>query len=95
MPSLRQNHPVMRAVFLVLGVLLLLVAAIVGPFPGPGGIVFAVAGLACTLPNSRWAMRRFAGLKRRWPRAGRLVDRLMRRPSAYRRAKRAQGAARD
>lgn len=94
MASLRQSHPAMRALFIGAGVLMFAAGAAIAPLPGPGGIFFFAAGLALILPNSRWAMRRFAQLKRRWPRTGQLVDRAMRRPSARRRHARAQALAR-
>lgn len=87
--KLRQEHPALRTVFLALGVVLLIGAAVLGPLPGPGGIFLFAGGLALILPNSRWAMRRFARFKRAWPRLGGLLDRTMRRPSARRRRQRA------
>jgi hypothetical protein len=70
---------------LALGTLLILLAAVVGPLPGPGGIFLFAGGLVLILRNSAWARRRFARAKRRWPRLGHLIDRTMRRPSALRR----------
>ena len=95
MPSFRQSHPVLRLVFIGLGLVMFVAGAVVTPIPGPGGIFFFVAGLALILPNSRWAMRRFAATKQRWPRAGNLLDRAMRRPSALRRHARAKAARLD
>ena len=70
---------------LVSGGLLMLFAPITAPLPGPGATLMFVAGLVLVLRNSAWARRRFVRLKRRWPRAGALFDRLMRRGSALRR----------
>ena len=95
MTSLRQSHPVLRLVFIGIGLLMFLVGAAVAPVPGPGGIFFFAFGLALILPNSRWAMRRFAALKRRWPRASHLLDRAMRRQSAQRRHRRAKASRLD
>ena len=86
MRSLRQNQPVLRIAFVAAGCLLLVGAVVVTPLPGPAGIFLTAGALALILPNSVWAMRRFAGLKRRWPRLEGLIDRVMRRPSALRRA---------
>ena len=90
--SRRHRHPALRTALMVVGVILILLAGVVGPLPGPGGIFFVAGGLALILPNSRWAMRRFAHLKRKWPRVGALIDRVMRRPSARRRRERLRAA---
>ncbi len=74
-----------RHLQLALGVLLLLVAAVIAPLPGPGGVFPFAAGMILILRNSAWARRRFARAKRRWPRVGGMADRAMRRPSALRR----------
>lgn len=79
------HHPISRILQLALGVLLIVAAAIIGPLPGPGGIFFFAGGMILILRNSRWARLKFARAKRRWPRAGQLVDRAMRRRSALRR----------
>ena len=41
----------------VLGVVLLLLAVVLGPFPGPGGIPLALAGLAVLASEFVWARR--------------------------------------
>ncbi|GAA0672783.1 hypothetical protein [Sphingomonas insulae] len=82
---MQDRHPVSRALQLVLGGLLILGAAVVGPLPGPGGIFLFAGGLVLILRNSRLAQVKFARAKRRWPRIGGLVDRTMRRRSALRR----------
>ncbi|HEX8415877.1 MAG TPA: hypothetical protein VF637_18635 [Sphingomicrobium sp.] len=82
---MRDRHPLIRILQLMLGGLLLLGAAVMGPLPGPGGIFLFAGGMILILRNSRWAQIRWARLKRRWPRVGNLVDRAMRRPSALRR----------
>ncbi len=83
--SSTNRHPVARWVQLVLGVLLIIGAGVIGPLPGPGGIFFFAGGMILILRNSLWARWRWAKLKRRWPKVGGLVDRVMRRPSALRR----------
>ncbi|QIK79843.1 hypothetical protein G7077_00680 [Sphingomonas piscis] len=80
----------------ILGILLLICAALVGPLPGPGGILFGVPGLILVLRSSMWARRRFVDLKRwekdrapkigRWRvTPGRWADLALRRRSALRR----------
>ncbi|WP_185829217.1 hypothetical protein [Sphingomonas ginkgonis] len=71
-----------------LGLLLLAGAAVVGPIPGPGGIVFAAAGLTLLLRSSLWARRHYVRFKRWQPRAGGWMDRALRRQSAKRRRER-------
>lgn len=82
---MRDRHPVLRVLQLILGGLLLIGAAAFAPLPGPGGIFLFAGGMVLILRNSRWAQVRWARLKRRWPRVGGLIDRAMRRPSALRR----------
>ena len=95
MLPMSQRHPVSRIIQLTLGVLLLIGAAVMGPLPGPGGIILFAGGMVLILRNSRWAQVRWARLKRRWPRVGHLVDRTMRRRSALRRHARAKSRAND
>src|SRR3546814_12117574 len=64
--------------------LLILSTPIVGPLPGPGGIFVFAGGLTLVLRNSRWARRRFARLKRRWPKMGEVADHGL-RPRRFRR----------
>ncbi len=87
------RHPIMRIAQLTLGVVLIIGAAVMGPLPGPGGIFLFAGGMILILRNSHWAKVRWARLKRRWPRVGHLVDRVMRRQSALRRHARAKAAA--
>ena len=82
----------MRTAQLAAGALLIVGAGVVAPLPGPGGIFLFAGGMVLILRNSRRARRRWARLKRRWPRTGSLVDRAMRRPSAIRRAARAKAS---
>lgn len=87
-PRPGDRHPVMRVALLSTGVLLIAAAPVAGLLPGPGGIFLFAGGLALVLRNSLWAKQRFARWKRRWPRAGNLADRGLRRPSAKRRRQR-------
>lgn len=87
--SRRQRHPALRTALMVLGVLLIILSAFVGPLPGPGGIFVFAGGLVLVLQNSYWARVRFARAKRRWPKVGHFADRVLRRQSARRRRERA------
>ena len=79
------RSPVWRPLLLALGVVLVILAPVVGLLPGPGGIFVFAGGLVLLLRNSAWVRRQFARAKRRWPRVGDLADRGLRRPSAQRR----------
>ena len=89
-----RRHPFMRLAQLCAGMVLILLAPLVAPLPGPGGTLVFAAGLVLILRNSHRARVRFARWKRRWPRAGRLVDMALRRRSALRRRARAKAVAR-
>ena len=82
------RHPSLRLAFLGVGILLMVVTPVVALLPGPAGTFTFAGGLALCLQNSLWAKQRFARAKRRWPRAGALADRGLRRPSAKRRRER-------
>ena len=84
----RARHPALRTTFLVVGVLLIAITPLVALLPGPGGVFAFAGGLALVLRNSLWARQRFVRAKRRWPRAGGLADRGLRRASAKRRRER-------
>jgi hypothetical protein len=79
------DNPIVEWGLFVLGVILLLLALVVGPIPGPGGLIFAGAGLALILKTSMWAKRHYVRVKRWQPKAGRWMDWALRRPSAKRR----------
>ena len=68
-----------------LGMVLLILAPIVGALPGPGGIIVAGIGLALVLKTSMWAKRHYVRFKRWQPKAGRWTDWALRRSSAKRR----------
>lgn len=89
----RARHPLLRNLLFGLGLLLIAAAPIAGPIPGPGGILLFAAGLILVLRNSAWARKRFARLKKRWPRLGHYSDLALRRPSFRRRRAREQQAA--
>ena len=79
------DHPVVEWTIFGLGVVLLLLAPVVGALPGPGGIIVAGIGLAMVLKTSMWARRRYVKFKKWQPKAGRWTDWALRRPSARRR----------
>ena len=81
----RNAHPLVRNLLLALGFVLILAAPVVGTIPGPGGILVFAAGLILVLRNAAWARRRFARLKKRYPRFGHYSDMALRRPSFRRR----------
>jgi hypothetical protein len=81
-----------RIGLLVLGVGLMLLAPFVGPIPGPGGLIVFAAGLALTLRNSAFAKRVYVRTKRRWPGLGHWSDKGLRRPSHFRRLRKAKEA---
>ena len=79
------DHPTVEWTLFAIGLILLIVSPLVGAIPGPGGIIVAGIGLALVLKTSMWAKRRYVKFKRWQPKAGRLADRALRRPSAKRR----------
>ncbi len=79
------DHPVVEWTIFGLGVVLLLLAPVVGALPGPGGIIIAGIGLAMVLKTSMWARRRYVRFKKWQPKAGRWTDWALRRRSARRR----------
>ena len=78
-------HPIVNWTIFVVGVILLLLAPVVGALPGPGGIFVLALGLAMVLRTSGWARRRYVAFKKWQPKAGRWTDWGMRRKSALRR----------
>jgi hypothetical protein len=82
---IRGRNPLTRTLLFIAGVLIMLVAPIVGVLPGPGGVFVFAAGLVLVLQNSRWAQGVFARTKRRWPRFGHYADMALRRRSFHRR----------
>jgi hypothetical protein len=90
------DHPLVEWTMFVIGLLLIACSMVVGPIPGPGGLLFAVPGLILVLKSSMWARRHYVKLKR-WERArapkvfgkrltpGRWADLALRRRSALRR----------
>jgi len=73
---------------LALGVVFLAVTPLIGPLPGPGGIVTFAIGAGLVLQNSLWARKRYVRLKKSRPKMGDWADWGLRRKSALRRFKR-------
>jgi hypothetical protein len=74
-----------RYVLVGVGCLLIALTPLVGPIPGPGGIVVFAAGLSLVLKYSGWAKRLYVRFKRKHPNKGRWADWGLRRASAARR----------
>jgi hypothetical protein len=83
-----KRNPLLRALLILIGALIMAVSPVVGVIPGPGGVFVFAAGLILVLRNSPWALAHFARFKRRWPRFGHYADMALRRRSARRRRKR-------
>ena len=79
------DQPWVEWLIFAVGVILLLLAPLVGALPGPGGLIIGGIGLAMVLKTSMWARRRYVRFKRWQPKAGRWTDWALRRPSAKRR----------
>ena len=79
-----RSRPVRTALFMT-GLLLIILAPLVGVIPGPGGVFVFAAGLTLALKNSDWAKRQYVRFKRWQPKAGGWADWGLRRRSARRR----------
>lgn len=77
--------PMVRHALVALGFLLVALTPLVGPIPGPGGIIVFGAGLSLILKYTGWAKRLYVRFKRRHPNKGRWADWSLRRASARRR----------
>ncbi|WP_246623179.1 hypothetical protein [Sphingomonas colocasiae] len=75
----------MRWTMLAIGWLFIAVTPLVGPIPGPGGVITFAIGAGLVLKNSRWAKRRYVRFKQRHPKWGSWSDWSLRRESAKRR----------
>ncbi len=83
----KRNRLVRLALF-CLGIVFLIITAILGPLPGPGGVVTFAIGAGLVLQNSLWARRRYVRLKKWQPKIGGWADWGLRRKSAKRRMER-------
>jgi len=84
-PRRWDENPAIRYALVTLGILLIAVTPLVGPIPGPGGIIVFGAGLSLILKYTGWAKRLYVRFKRRHPNKGRWTDWSLRRASARRR----------
>jgi hypothetical protein len=80
--------PVVRIALVGLGFVLIALTPIVGPLPGPGGIIVFAAGLSLVLKYSGWAKRVYVRFKRKHPKKGAWADWGLRRRSHKRREER-------
>ena len=78
--------PAVRIALVVLGFILMALTPVVGPLPGPGGIIVFAAGLSLVLKYSEWAKRYYVRFKKKHPKKGEWADWGLRRRSAKRRA---------
>jgi len=86
--------PVVRHCLVALGFVLVALTPVVGPIPGPGGVIVFAAGASLILKYTGWAKRFYVRFKRRHPNKGRWADWSLRRASARRREElRQQGEA--
>ena len=82
------QKPGVRHALVGLGFLLVAITPLVGPIPGPGGIIVFGAGLSLILKYTGWAKRLYVRFKRRHPKKGSWADWSLRRASARRRHER-------
>lgn len=85
--------PMVRHALVAVGFLLVALTPLVGPIPGPGGIIVFGAGLSLILKYTGWAKRLYVRFKRRHPNKGRWADWSLRRASARRREAMQRAAA--
>jgi hypothetical protein len=79
------QYPAVRSALVVVGFLLIALTPLVGPIPGPGGIVVFAAGLTLVLRYSDWAKKQYVRLKKKHPKKGAWADWGLRRQSHLRR----------
>jgi hypothetical protein len=79
------HKPGVRHFLVALGFLLIAITPLVGPIPGPGGVIIFGAGLSLILKYTGWAKRLYVRFKRRHPKKGSWADWSLRRASARRR----------
>jgi ribonuclease P protein component len=82
------HYPAVRTALVVTGFVLIGLTPLVGPIPGPGGVIVFAAGLSLVLRYSAWAKRVYVRFKRRHPKKGDWADWGLRRASAKRRQER-------
>jgi len=79
------DNALVRQSLVGIGFVLIALTPLVGPIPGPGGVIVFAAGAGLVLKYSGWAKRFYVRLKRRHPNKGRWADWSLRRESARRR----------
>jgi hypothetical protein len=85
--ALSRTRP-LRYTLVGLGCLLIALTPLVGPIPGPGGVIVFAAGLSLVLKYSGVAKRIYVRFKKKHPTKGRWADWGLRRQSARRREER-------
>jgi len=87
------DNVLVRQLLVGVGFVLIALTPVVGPIPGPGGIIVFGAGLSLILKYTGWAKRLYVRFKRRHPNKGRWTDWSLRRLSARRREERTRSEA--
>src|SRR3954466_11411146 len=91
--SRQTEKPAVRKALVGVGFFLIALTPLVGPIPGPGGIIVFAAGLSLVLRYSAWAKRFYVRFKRKHPKKGHWADWGLRRASARRRQERLKAMA--
>ena len=78
-------NPAVRMALVVLGFFLIALTPVVGPIPGPGGVIVFAAGLTLVLRYSDWAKKQYVKFKKKHPKKGAWADWGLRRQSHRRR----------
>ena len=89
------QRPLVRLILFGIGVICLVLAPLLSPLPGPGGILAFAIGLGLVLQTSAWARGRYVHFKRRYPRQGHWTDWGLRRASYKRRRARKKQSSDD
>src|SRR3954470_13758630 len=83
--SRQTEKPLVRRTLMGVGFLLIALTPLVGPIPGPGGVIVFAAGLTLVLRYSDWAKRHYVRFKKKHPKKGAGADWGLRRQSQRRR----------
>jgi hypothetical protein len=78
-------NPAVRTALVVIGFLLIALTPLVGPIPGPGGVIVFAAGLTLVLRYSDWAKKQYVKFKKKHPNKAAWADWGLRRKSHLRR----------
>jgi hypothetical protein len=90
--SRQTEKPLVRRMLMGVGFLLIALTPLVGPIPGPGGVIVFAAGLTLVLRYSEWAKRQYVKFKKKHPKKGAWADWGLRRASHARREARRKEA---